>query len=87
MEDSGRLPILEPMSIIAGKLAIQCGATALQAGHGGSGILLVELTTVKPGKVVVIGGGNAGKNAALVARGMGAETVILDIDIQKHFSL
>jgi len=81
--DDGKLPILEPMSVIAGKLAVQCGATALQAGAGGSGVLLGGTETVPPAKVVIIGGGNAGKNAALVARGMGADTVILDIDTEK----
>lgn len=83
MTDDGRLPILEPMSIIAGKLSLQCGAYALQANYGGRGILLGGSVGVKPGKVVVIGAGAAGSNAARVALGMGAEVTILDINTQK----
>lgn len=84
MLDDGSLPILEPMSVIAGKLAIQNAAIALQAGgNGGAGVLLGGTEKVPAAKVVVVGGGNAGKHAALVARGMGAETVILDIDTEK----
>ena len=83
MMDDGRLPILEPMSIIAGKLALQCGAYALQANYGGAGVLLGGSVGVKPAKVVVIGAGAAGSNAARVAIGMGAEVSILDINLQK----
>lgn len=79
----GRLPILEPMSEIAGKLSIQCGAYALQSGSGGAGVLLSGATGVKPTRVVVIGAGVAGSNAARIALGMGAEVSILDINTAK----
>lgn len=80
MFDDARLPILEPMSVIAGKLAIQCGAYALQAGNDGRGVLLGGSVGVPSGKVVVIGAGAAGSNAARVAIGMGAEVSILDVN-------
>ncbi len=83
MLDNGRLPILEPMSIIAGKLSIQCGAYSLQAGAGGKGILLGGSVGVRPGKVVVIGAGAAGSSAARVALGLGAEVTIMDINTEK----
>lgn len=79
MLPDGRLPVLEPMSIIAGKLSVQCGAYALQAGNGGRGILLGGSVGVRPAKVVVLGAGAAGSNAAKVAIGMGAEVTVLDI--------
>lgn len=78
MEDSGRLPILEPMSVIAGKLAVQCAAHALQAASGGAGILLGGCSGVAPAHVVVIGAGAAGRSAAEVALGMGAHVTVLD---------
>lgn len=81
--DNGRLPILEPMSIIAGKLSIQCGAYALQSNCGGRGVLLGGSVGVPPAKVVVLGAGAAGSNAARVALGMGAEVSILDINTEK----
>ncbi|MCC6220447.1 MAG: alanine dehydrogenase [Deltaproteobacteria bacterium] len=81
--DDGRLPILEPMSVIAGKLSIQCGAYALQANCGGRGVLLGGAVGVQPGKIVVVGAGAAGSNAARVALGIGAEVSILDINPQK----
>lgn len=83
MLDDGRLPILEPMSIIAGKLAIQCGAYALQANSGGRGILLGGSVGVRPARVVVVGAGAAGSNAARVALGCGAEVSILDVNLPK----
>lgn len=83
MLDDGRLPILEPMSIIAGKLAIQCGAFALQSGSGGCGVLLGGAPGVRPGKVVVVGAGAAGSAAARVALGMGAQVSLLDINLDK----
>lgn len=81
--DDGRLPILEPMSVIAGKLSIQCGADALQSHSGGRGVLLGGTVGVRPGRVVVVGAGAAGSSAAQVALGMGAEVVILDINTDK----
>lgn len=83
MLDDGRLPLLEPMSIIAGKLAMQCGAYSLQAGSGGCGVLLGGCVGVRPGSVVVIGAGAAGSSAARVALGMGAEVTVLDINISR----
>lgn len=81
--ESGRLPILEPMSMIAGKLSIQNGARCLEASSGGIGILLGGTPSVDPAKVVIVGCGNAGQAAAEVALGMGADTTILDINEDK----
>lgn len=81
--DDGSLPLLAPMSEIAGRLAIQAGCAALEAKSGGKGILLPGVAGVPPAKVVIIGGGMAGHNAAHVAIGMGAHVTILDVDIRK----
>jgi alanine dehydrogenase len=70
----GSLPLLAPMSRIAGRLAIQVGMWALQTGNGGSGVLLPGVEGVSPGTVVVLGAGNVGANAAHVAIGIGART-------------
>ncbi len=85
--DNGRLPILEPMSAIAGKLAIQCGAQALQSNLGGRGMLLGGVPGVPPARVVVIGAGVSGSNAVLVAHGMGAEVRVLDSNVDKLTTL
>ncbi|OGO32052.1 MAG: alanine dehydrogenase [Chloroflexi bacterium RBG_16_56_11] len=77
----GSLPLLEPMSEIAGKLSVQVGAYCLQREHGGGGILLGGVPGVKPASVVIIGGGTVGMNAAGVALGMGARVTILDVNI------
>lgn len=77
------LPLLAPMSEIAGRMATQVGAYFLERAQGGRGILLGGVTGVRPGKVVVIGGGIAGSNAAVIAMGMQAEVVVLDTDIAK----
>ena len=71
-------PLLFPMSEVAGKLAIQAGATHLQKNEGGRGVLLGGVTGVPPAKVVIIGGGTVGTNAAKVAVGIGARTVVID---------
>jgi alanine dehydrogenase len=76
-------PLLFPMSEVAGRLAIQAGATHLQKDHGGSGVLLGGVTGVPPAKVVVIGGGTVGVNAAKMAVGMRARTVIVDKDAKR----
>lgn len=76
----GRLPLLIPMSEVAGRLAVQAGATALQIANGGSGVLLGGVPGVAPGKVVILGGGVAGLNAAKMALGLGAEVSVLDVD-------
>jgi len=74
----GSLPLLVPMSQIAGRLAPQVGAWALQMANGGSGVLLGGVPGVAPAKVVIIGGGTVGENAARVALGMGAEVTIVN---------
>ena len=76
----GSLPLLKPMSQVAGRMSIQAGATALEKAHGGRGVLLGGVPGVMPGKVVVIGGGVVGWNAAQMAVGLGADVTILDRD-------
>src|SRR6187431_2793483 len=76
----GTLPLLKPMSQVAGRMSIQAGATALEKAHGGRGVLLGGVPGVMPGKVVVIGGGVVGFNAAQMAVGLGADVTILDRD-------
>ncbi len=80
-DSHGGLPLLAPMSQVAGRLAVQAGATALERAHGGSGILLGGVPGVEPGKVVVIGGGVVGENAIEMALGLGAEVVVLDRNV------
>lgn len=75
---SGGLPLLKPMSQVAGRMAIQAGATALEKEHGGRGVLLGGVPGVAPAKVLVLGGGVVGFNAALMATGMEADVAILD---------
>ncbi|HSQ04194.1 MAG TPA: alanine dehydrogenase [Burkholderiales bacterium] len=75
---TGALPLLLPMSQIAGRLAPQMAAWALQMAHGGSGLLLSGVPGVMPAKVVVIGGGTVGQGAARIAMGMGADVTLLD---------
>jgi alanine dehydrogenase len=77
------LPLLRPMSEIAGRMSIQVGAMALQKEHEGKGILLGGVPGVKKGKVTIIGGGTVGTNAAKMAIGLGAEVTILDISIPR----
>ena len=77
-DDRGGLPLLAPMSEVAGRLSIQAGATALQKANGGRGVLLGGVPGVLPGKVVVIGGGVVGLHAARMAIGLGADVTILD---------
>ncbi|MBI3066542.1 MAG: alanine dehydrogenase [Deltaproteobacteria bacterium] len=79
----GSLPLLTPMSEIAGKLAIQVGAWCLQAENGGRGILLGGASGVRPGKVVILGAGISGTAACQVATGMGAFVSVLDINPSK----
>jgi alanine dehydrogenase len=75
---SGGLPLLKPMSQVAGRMAIQAGATALEKAHGGRGVLLGGVPGVAPAKVLVLGGGVVGFNAAKMAAGMDADVTILD---------
>jgi alanine dehydrogenase len=80
-DSNGGLPLLAPMSRVAGRLSVQAGATALESVNGGSGILLGGIPGVAPAKVVVIGGGVVGVNAIDVALGMGAAVTILDNNV------
>jgi alanine dehydrogenase len=75
-QHAGRLPILAPMSAIAGRLAVQAGAWCLQKQNGGSGVLLSGLEGVPPGKIVIVGAGNVGSNALAVAHGLGADVTV-----------
>jgi alanine dehydrogenase len=83
VEVNGTLPLLAPMSEVAGRLATQVGATALQKPHGGRGVLLGGVPGVAPGRVVVMGGGVAGLNAAVIAVGMGADVTVFDRSINR----
>jgi len=76
--DSGALPLLEPMSEVAGRLATQLGAEYLEKSHGGRGVLLGGVPGVAPAEVVVLGGGIVGSNAAKVALGTGAGVTVID---------
>jgi alanine dehydrogenase len=84
--DSGGLPLLAPMSEIAGRLAAQAGAYFLEKPQGGRGLLLGGVPGVSPGRVVVIGGGMVGYNAAVIALGLGADVTILErsLDRMRH---
>lgn len=79
----GGLPILAPMSEIAGRLAMQIGAHLLQAPQGGKGLLLGGLAAAEPGQVVVLGAGHAGATAARLAAAMGAQVTVFDVDAEK----
>ena len=84
--ENHRLPLLEPMSEIAGRMSALVGAYFLGKYHGGSGILLSGVPGVLPGKALVIGGGTAGVNAARMATGLGADVTILEVDLERmHF--
>ncbi|MFZ4403782.1 MAG: alanine dehydrogenase [Pseudobdellovibrionaceae bacterium] len=78
--DNGSLPLLVPMSEVAGRMATQIGAFYLQRDHGGKGVLLGGVTGVRPAKVVIIGGGVVGTNAAKMAVGLGANVTVLDVN-------
>ncbi|MCF4967281.1 MULTISPECIES: alanine dehydrogenase [Nostocales] len=80
---ANRLPLLTPMSIIAGRLAVQFGARYLERQQGGRGVLLGGVPGVKPGKVVILGGGVVGTEAARIAVGMGAAVQILDVNVER----
>jgi alanine dehydrogenase len=79
----GALPLLAPMSEVAGRMSIQAGAHFLEKGQGGAGILLGGVAGVSPGKVVVLGGGVAGANAARMAVGLGAQVAIFDRNLRR----
>ncbi len=78
-----KLPLLEPMSEIAGRMSVVMGAYFLAKHNGGSGVLLGGVPGVLPGRVVVIGGGTSGVNAARMATGLGADVTILDVDVER----
>ncbi|MGS1096857.1 alanine dehydrogenase (plasmid) [Aquamicrobium terrae] len=82
-DERGGLPLLAPMSEVAGRLAIQAGATALQKPNGGRGVLLGGVPGVAPGKVTVLGGGVVGLQAARMAAGLGADVTIIDRSIPR----
>ena len=77
--DDGQLPLLKPMSEVAGRMAVQVGAVQLEKEHGGKGVLLSGVPGVRRGKVVILGGGTVGTNSAKLSSGMGADTVVLDV--------
>jgi len=81
--DDGKLPLLTPMSIIAGRLSVQFGARYLEKQQGGRGVLLGGIPGVRPGRVVIIGGGVVGTEAARIALGMGAKVQIIDINLER----
>src|SRR2546428_2575374 len=78
-----RLPLLEPMSEIAGRMSVVMGAYFLAKHNGGSGVLLGGVPGVLPGRVVVVGGGTSGINGARMATGLGADVTILDVDVER----
>jgi alanine dehydrogenase len=80
---SNKLPLLTPMSVIAGRLAVQFGARFLERSSGGRGVLLGGVPGVKPGKVAILGGGVVGTEAAKIAVGMGAAVQILDVNVER----
>lgn len=83
IEVNRRLPLLEPMSEIAGRMSVLVGGYFLAKHFGGSGTLLGGVPGVLPGKVVVLGGGAAGVNAARMAQGLGADVTILEVDVER----
>ncbi len=83
IEVNRRLPLLEPMSEIAGRMSVLVGGYFLAKHHGGSGVLLGGVPGVLPGKVVVLGGGVSGVNAARMAMGLGADVTILEVDVER----
>ncbi len=82
-KEDGSLPLLTPMSEVAGRLAILAGTHCLQKDQGGNGVLVGGVPGVKPGKVVIIGGGTVGINSAKMALGLGADVTILDVEAEK----
>jgi alanine dehydrogenase len=83
VEINRRLPLLEPMSEIAGRMSVLVGGYFLAKHNGGSGVLLGGVPGVLPGKVVVLGGGVSGVNAARMAMGLGADVTILEVDVER----
>lgn len=86
-DKNGGLPLLAPMSEVAGRMSIQAGATSLEIKNGGRGMLLGGVPGVAPAKVVVLGGGMVGTNAVRVAMGMGANVVVIDKSLERLYLL
>ena len=82
-DSTGGLPLLEPMSIIAGRMSAMEGAKYLEKTFGGEGILLSGVPGVEKGKVLIIGGGNVGREACKIAMGLGADVTVMDVNIKK----
>lgn len=80
---NGALPLLAPMSEVAGRLSVQAGAHCLEKHQGGRGVLLGGVPGVQPGQVLILGGGIVGSNAALMAMGLGADVTIMDVSIDR----
>ena len=83
VEVNRRLPLLEPMSEIAGRMSVLVGGYFLAKHFGGSGVLLGGVPGVLPGKIVVLGGGTSGINAARMGQGLGADVTILEVDLER----
>ncbi len=82
-DSAGTLPLLTPMSEVAGRLSVQVGAAYLEKEHGGRGVLLGGVPGVSPGNVCIIGGGIVGTNAAKIALGMGAKVTLVDLNLNR----
>ncbi|MFQ5752407.1 MAG: alanine dehydrogenase, partial [bacterium] len=82
-DESGNLPLLIPMSEVAGRMSIQEGARYLEKLHGGKGILIGGVPGVEPASVVILGGGIVGTNAAKIAAGLGSKVTILDVNLER----
>jgi len=80
---TGALPLLTPMSEVAGRMSVQVGATCLEKEHGGRGVLLGGVPGVLPGHIVILGGGVVGTNAAKIALGLGARVTLLDLNLNR----
>src|SRR5262249_27795106 len=85
--NTGGLPLLAPMSEVAGRMAIQAGANSLEIKNGGRGMLLGGVPGVVPAKVVVLGGGVVGTNSVRVAMGMGANVIVIDKSLERLYHL
>ena len=83
LEVDGRLPLLTPMSEVAGRMSIQVGAACLEHEHGGRGVLMGGVPGVEPANVLILGGGVVGTQAAWMAAGMGASVTIMDVDLER----
>ena len=80
---TGTLPLLTPMSEVAGRMSVQVGAAYLEKEHGGRGVLLGGVPGVPPGNVCIIGGGIVGTNAAKIALGLGAKVTLIDLNLNR----